>query len=220
MAEPALFAPRQASDVETLIALAPLAWVVSTTGGAPLATPLPLLVAEGWSGAAPPRLIGHFARSNPQVERLRHDPRALLLFMGPNAYVSPSWMSDRTQAPTWNYACAQVHATIRFKDAPGDAEAAVARLAALMEEGRPKAWSPAEMGDRFQRIARGVVAFEADVDDTTAKFKLGQDERRDVFTDILAGLSRTGQAALVHWMQDYATATGDSDPTNGLAKTI
>jgi predicted FMN-binding regulatory protein PaiB len=218
MADPGLFARRDDSDIEGLVAAAPLAWVVSPSGGAPLATPIPLLVADGWTGDGPPRLVGHFARTNPQVERLRNDPRALLLFMGPNAYVSPSWMADRRQAPTWNYACAQLHATIRFQDAPGDAEAAVTRLASRMEQGRPDAWSPAEMAERLGLLARGVVAFEAEVSGTTAKFKLGQDERRDVFTDIVAGLCQDGHADLVHWMQSFAMPDADGPTASSLAK--
>ena len=220
MADPGLFAPRDASDVETLIVAAPLAWVVSPSGGAPLATPIPLLIADGWTADVAPRLIGHFARTNPQVERLRRDPQALLLFMGPNAYVSPSWMADRSQAPTWNYACAQLHATIRLQDAPGEAEAAITRLATLMEQGRPGAWSPAEMAERFQRLAQGVVAFEATVSGTMAKFKLGQDERRDVFPDIIAGLAQSGQADLVRWMQYFDVTAADGPTAPSLAKTI
>jgi transcriptional regulator len=191
---------------------------VSPTGGAPLATPIPLLIADGWAADVSPRLIGHFARTNPQVERLRRDPQALLLFMGPNAYVSPSWMADRSQAPTWNYACAQLHATIRFQDAPGDAEAAVTRLATLMERGRPGAWSPGEMAERLQRLAQGVVAFEATVSGTMAKFKLGQDERGDVFSDIIAGLSQSGQIDLVLLMERFAAAAADGPTAPTLAK--
>jgi transcriptional regulator len=220
MSDPSLFAPRDVSDVEALITAAPLAWVVSPTEGSALATPIPLLIADGWTGDAPPRLIGHFARTNPHVERLRRDPRALLLFMGPNAYVSPSWMADRSQAPTWNYMCAQLQATIRFQDAPGDAEAAITRLAALLERGRPGAWSPAEMAERFQRLAQGVVAFEATIDATMVKFKLGQDERRDVFADIVAGLSQSGEADLVAWMQRFATTASDGPAASSLAKTL
>ena len=59
-------------------------------------------------------LWGHIARSNPQVESLRRDPRAEILILGANGYISPSWMADRTQAPTWNYASVQVLANIAF----------------------------------------------------------------------------------------------------------
>jgi hypothetical protein len=65
-----------------------------------------------------------------------------------------------------------------------------------------------------------VVAFDAQVTATKAKFKLGQDERRDVFADILAGLAADGDSELVCWMQAYAAATSDGAGGPGLAKTI
>jgi transcriptional regulator len=209
MASPELFAPRDDADIARLIAQAPLAWVVSLGGGPPMATPLPLAVASGAQEAGL-RLYGHFARNNPQVEHLRRDPSALLLFMGPHAYVSPSWMSDRTQAPTWNYACLQMQARIEFDDRPDAALEAVGRLSSLMEHERPNAWSPAEMGSRLERLARGVVAFHATITTCQAKFKMGQDERPDVFADILAGLARTGEGTVEAWMRRFA---GESEQT-------
>lgn len=203
MASPELFASREDADIERLIAQAPLAWVASFEGGEPMATPLPLMALPRSPGGERV-LLGHFARSNPQVERLRCAPLALVLFLGPNAYVSPSWMADRTQAPTWNYACLQMRARIVFDDRPEAALEAVSLLSAAMEEGRANAWSPTEMGPRLERLARGVVAFRATVLSTQAKFKLGQDERDDVFADILKGLTQNDEVAVESWMRRYA----------------
>lgn len=36
-----------------------------------------------------------------------------------------------------------------------------------------------------------------------AKFKLGQDERDDVFVDITTGLARSGQDELLQWMKVF-----------------
>ncbi len=64
------------------------------------------------------------------------------------------------------------------------------------EAGRPRPWSAQEMGDRYDRLSRGIVGFEARVLEISAKFKLGQDERVDVLEDILAGLAATGRGDL------------------------
>ena len=40
--------------------------------------------------------------------------------------------------------------------------------------------------------------------ETRATFKLGQDERSDVFAEILQGLEDTGQDALAGWMRTFA----------------
>lgn len=182
-------------DIADLIRAYPLAWVVSHGSGGFAATPLPLLVDLGEDGTVV-RLVGHFARSNPQVAAIEQDPRVLILFQGPQAYISPSWISDRTWGPTWNYATVQIEADVRFL--PDEADNALGRLVEAMEAGRPNAWSIAEMGERYQRLRQGIIAFHADVRSVRARFKLGQDERPAVFAEILAG---SGDDALTAWMR-------------------
>ena len=164
----------------------------------PIATPLPLLLERGRDGAT--TLIGHFPRVHPHTEVLRREPRALAVFMGSHGYVSPSWLADRTQAPTWNYETAQLEIDVAFDDSPDATDAALARLVAHMERGRPNAWSIADMGTRYAKLAGAVVAFRARVTATHLRFKLGQDERSDVRGDILAGLAATGQGLLLEAM--------------------
>ena len=74
-------------DIVDLIDQFPLAWVVSGKPGFN-ATPLPILVETDETGR-PTCLIGHFAKSNPQVGQIRAEPRTLFLFSGPHGYVSP-----------------------------------------------------------------------------------------------------------------------------------
>ena len=193
----ALFTPEDA-DIDALVARHPFAQLVSVADGVPVCTPLPLLLQrdgdECW-------LVGHFARANPHVAMLRRQPRALAIFMGPHGYVSPSWMRDRTQAPTWNFATVHFDAEVVFEDDPAATHAALERLVAHMERGRPSEWSAAEMGARYERLTAAVIAFRAKILGTTAKFKLGQNERADVFADILDGLDRTGRHDLADEMR-------------------
>jgi predicted FMN-binding regulatory protein PaiB len=185
------FAPPSWTEVADLIARAPLAWVVSGSNGAMAATPLPLRARVDKAGRLV-RLDGHLARSNPQVESLRRDPNALILFMGLNGYISPSWMNDRTQAPTWTYESLQVQAELELFDDPARLRASLEDLVGAQEAGRPGRWALDEMGGRFDRLSRSIIGFEARVAGVDAKFKLGQDERPDVLNDILVGLAATG----------------------------
>ncbi|MHB8283460.1 MAG: FMN-binding negative transcriptional regulator [Caulobacteraceae bacterium] len=193
------YAPRDWREVVRLIETYPLAWIVSQAG-ALSATPLPLRAHCDGEGAIV-RLDGHFARSNLQVEALRASPDALILFMGPQGYVSPSWMQDRTQAPTWVYASAQFRTRLTLiEDAVGIGES-LQDLVGAHEAGRPKAWSLTEMGARYDRLAQGVVAFQAEVLSVQVRFKLGQDEREDVYHDIVRGLGEDGRADLASWLR-------------------
>ena len=197
------FAARGPQDLIDLVAGHPLAWLCSAGPDGLMATPLPLLLQHDAAGH-PIAVEGHFARANPHVAALRADPNALVLWMGVQGYVSPSWMADRTQAPSWNYASAQCRVTLRFTD---DDDEAILRhlrsLAAAHEGGRPRAWSIDEMGARLQHLAQRVIGFRADVTELQQRYKLGQDERDDVFADILGGIAASGQAALGDWMRRF-----------------
>jgi len=148
--------------------------------------------------------LGHFARSNDHVAFLKRIPRAAMLVLGPHGYISPSWMNDRTQAPTWNYASAQFLVEVEFFEDPQQIEAHLHDLVAAMEAGRPRRWSVEEMGRRYQSLSQRVIGFRANVRAIRAKFKLGQDERDDVFRDIIADLEQSSeQDELLEWMQQF-----------------
>ena len=193
-------------DLIDLAAGHPLAWLCSSGANGLQATPLPLLLKH--DDAAGGRLVaveGHFARSNPQVEALRRSPDALVLWMGVQGYVSPSWLSDRTQAPSWNYASAQCRVRVQFLDNDETALTAhLDELARRFEAGRPSAWSVAEMGARLQLLSQRVIAFRAEVVELRERYKLGQDERDDVFGELLHGLQGAGDAdPLADWMRRF-----------------
>lgn len=199
-----LYAARSQDDLVALLAAQPLAWLVSAGGDDAASTPLPLRAGFDANGKLD-ALLGHFAKRNPHAARLQRDPAAQVLVMGPHAYVSPSWLDDRTQAPTWNYASASFDVRVSLLT---DADAIDAELDALvtqMETGRDNAWRMQEMGERKARLAQGVIALRAEIVSVRATFKLGQDERRYDFDQIVRGLEKEGESDLVGWMRDFDT---------------
>lgn len=206
------YAPPSEAAVTELVLRNPLAWVVAA-GGEPCATLLPIRPVLDAAGRIE-RIAGHFARSNPQVQVLQREPAALVLFLGPHGYVSPSWMADRTQAPTWNYASVQYRVEIELLTEEGQLDAVMRDLIEAMEAGRPRAWSHEEMGARYRSLTRGVIAFHAHIRERRAKFKLGQDERPDVYADIVGALESAGQHELRAWMR-RANAARDPDQAAG-----
>jgi transcriptional regulator len=196
-----VFAPKNDEQVLRLVLEHPLAWVVSSDAGSFRATPLPLRPRTGTDGRIE-ALEGHMARSNPLFAALQRDARAILLFSGPQGYISPSWVSNRTWAPTWNYAVVQFLVTIAFDETPARLDAHLDDLIGAMEHNRPGAWQRSEMGARYDTLKRMIVPFEAKVVEQRAKFKLGQDERDSVFTEITAALGRSGSDDLLAWMKE------------------
>lgn len=189
-----LFGPRSESDILALVQACPLAWVVSREHNAP-ATPLPLL-AECDGGGRIVSLFGHFARRNPQVEALKVSPKALILFQGPQDYISGRLVSKERWGPTWNYAVARFDVRIEF--VPNEIDAALRALAAHLEAGQAEPWTVERMGERYEELQQYIIAFRAHVEHVDATFKLGQDETRETFEEIVAGHSNK---ELTKWMR-------------------
>lgn len=191
-----IFAPSSPAGVTQLIAEYPLAWVVGTDFRA---TPLPLMAETDPAGAVV-ALVGHFARRNPQVAALQADPRALILFQGPQGYISPRWVSKPAWGPTWNYAVARFEVRVEF--VPEEIDEALRVMAAHLERHHLDPWVPAEMGSRYADLRRYIIGFRAHVRASHATFKLGQDEAATTFAEITAAL---GETSLTRWMTAQRT---------------
>jgi transcriptional regulator len=189
------FEPQSHGDVVDLIREYPLAWVCPLRAGSLHATLLPLLAETDGEGRVV-SLLGHMARRNPLCASLQSDPAALVLFTGPQAYVSPACVSDPNWGPTWNYAQVRIEAGIRFEPDGGDH--ALAELVRAMEEREPTGWTPAKLGARYRSMERAIIAFRATVASCESRFKLGQDEKLERLREIL---ERHPDAQLVRWMR-------------------
>lgn len=122
-------------------------------------------------------LYGHIARHNPQSAVLDGHHSAVIVFRGPDAYISPSWYDNPKSVPTWNFAV--VHAS--GKPQPITEEGAlhdllatlIARSEGKYGEGRydfnalPRSYTSSLM--------QGIVGFRMPVDLLEGKFKLGQE---------------------------------------------
>lgn len=185
------YAPGRPGDVADFVRDQMLGLMVSGGPGDHAVTPLPLLPTVDAAGEVT-EFFGHFARSNPQIATLQAEPRALILYQGPHAYIPPAWVSKPQWAPTWNYALAQFEVEVRFL--PEENHRSILDLVAALEGG---AWTVEQMGERFERMLPHILAFRARVTRQTTKFKLGQDETPQSFDEILEHLGDAPVAAMM-----------------------
>ena len=183
-------------DAAALIAEYPLAWVRPEGSGGEDASLLPLLAARGEAGRIT-HLIGHLARSNPLAQRLVAEPKALILFQGPQAYVSPAIVGRRNWAPTWNFAQLRIAGEVVFQAAADDA---LALLVDTMEAPQGNPWRVEETGPRYRAMERSIAAFHVEVLTISGRFKLGQDEKPE---DLGAIIANHSDSALVRWMKRF-----------------
>jgi transcriptional regulator len=93
-----------------LIRAHPLGLLITSGPGGLMANPIPFLIDAGASKHG--TLLCHMARANPQWRELGSVEECLVVFQGPQDYVTPSWYATKRETgkvvPTWNYAT--VHA--------------------------------------------------------------------------------------------------------------
>lgn len=189
------FDPGSNADLLKLIAEHPLAWLVSRGAGGFEATPLPMLAEQNADGGLA-SLLGHCSRFNAQVADLRADPSALLLFMGPQGYMSPEPVRQPRWVPTWNFAVAAIAVEVEFVEE--ETLAAIDSLTNAMEAGRTRPWTLADAGERIEALLPRIIAFRAHVRGIDARFKLGQEENPATLSDLLAALP---EGRLAKWMR-------------------
>lgn len=142
-----------------------------------LATHLPVLLdtTEGECGT----VYGHLARANPQWQALAQGAEAMLVFAGPDAYVSPGYYPSKADnpktVPTWNYVA--VHAWGRAEvihDATPLLDI-VSRLTDLHEQGRSQPWKVADAPrDYIDGMLRAIVGFRLPISRLQGARKLSQ----------------------------------------------
>lgn len=160
--------------VDAAIAASPLASLVSVDEqGLPFITHLPLHLQQRASPDAPRVLLGHVARPNPHWRMLQARPQAVVSFLGPHAYMSPSVYPDLARVPTWNYVAVHCQVEARLVDAPMDKDALLKHLIGDHEPAYAAQWRA--LGEDFaHKMLAGIVAFELRVLTLQCKVKLNQ----------------------------------------------
>jgi len=202
---PAHFREDDPARLHAAIEAAPLGTLVTLGPGGLAASPVPMLhdPAAGPHGT----LLGHLARANPQWKDIAAGAPALAIFMGPDAYVSPSWYPGKAEhgkvVPTWNYVAVHARGALTFFDDPARLLALVARLTDRHEGGRPAPWKVSDAPpDYVQAQLRAIVGFELRIETLDGKWKLSQNRPEADRTGIADGLQREGDADVAALVRD------------------
>ncbi|MHC6153205.1 FMN-binding negative transcriptional regulator [Bradyrhizobium elkanii] len=169
---------------------AKLATLVTATADGLIATPLPLILNENEGDYG--TLYGHVARPNPQW-KLPAVGEAMAIFMGPDAYVTPSWYATKAEhgkvVPTWNYLAVHAYGSAEFFEDADRLRDVVTRLTELHEKSRQEAWQVSDAPDDFIKAQlRGIVGFRMPITRIDAKKKMSQNRKLEDRAGVIAGL--------------------------------
>ncbi|MDV2967208.1 FMN-binding negative transcriptional regulator [Nitratireductor aquimarinus] len=194
---PPAFRVEELASLHGLMRAARLANVVTFGANGLHASPLPLFLdeTEGPFGT----LYGHFARANAQWKDAPLSD-ALAIFMGPDAYVSPSWYASKKEhgkvVPTWNYSAVHARGPIEFFDDEARLRDVVERLTNLHEAERPEVWSMSDAPAPFLRgQLRGIIGLRLPITGLEGKNKMSQNRSAADRAGVAEGMAGSSHAS-------------------------
>ncbi|MBN6716407.1 FMN-binding negative transcriptional regulator [Pseudomonas capsici] len=156
------------------------------------ATHLPLLLnrEQGPNGT----LYGHLAKANPQWRALENLSKALVIFPGGDAYVSPSFYPSKAEhekvVPTWNYLAVHAYGKAEVFTDPERLHRLVGSLTDKHESRRAQPWSiddaPAEY---IEKMLGAIVGFALPIESLQGKRKLSQNRSAQDIAGVRDGLT-------------------------------
>jgi len=170
----------------------PFTILVSSTDEGPFATHLPVVIRENGDQVV---IRGHVAKANPHWRHLERDPRCMIIFHGPHAYISPGNYTLRESVPTWNYGAVHVYGNARVFSAPEELLGVLHELIPMFEPPYAEQWASLSQTYR-ERMLSHIVGFEITVTRIEAKFKLSQNRTREEQENVIASLGAAEDTAV------------------------
>jgi transcriptional regulator len=182
------------SLMHTLMRARPLAALVSGGAEGLYATHLPtVLKDDGPYGA----IEFHLARANPHWKYLAERVEALMIFQGPEGYITPNWYPSKTEhakvVPTWNYAVVHAYGRPEVMQDRDWMQRHVAELTAQQERNETEPWALADAPETFiEAMLRGIIGFRFVITRLEGKWKMSQNRDMKDRDGVVRGLRKRG----------------------------
>lgn len=144
-------------------------------------------------------LMGHISRANPIWHQKAGGAQDVVIFRGPQAYITPSWYPGKRdhgkEVPTWNYAVVSIWGQPRFMEDPQWLHDHLRSLTDIHEEGNETPWKVEDAPEDFTRkLVRAIIGVEIPIAKIEGKWKVSQNRTAPDQQGVIAGLADRGDA--------------------------
>lgn len=206
MYNPSSFQVDDTSLIYEFISNYGFATVIVTQNNVPFIAEIPLLY-DPQSNS----LKGHLAKINPIVSTVNFSSQynCVVLFQGPNAYISPSWYATKEESgkvvPTWNFITVHIEGQAKIITDQDWILNVVTALTDKYEATVDSHWKVSDAPPSYTNtLARAIVGIEISIQKIEGKFKLSQNKEVGDIRGVIAGLHNTGNpmnSELAQWME-------------------
>ena len=195
MYQPDDFRVEDVPEMHALMRARPFAALVSVGAAGLYASHLPtVLKDEGPCGV----IECHLARANPHWKDLVEGNEALMIFQGPEGYITPNWYPSKTDhgkvVPTWNYAVVHAYGRPEVMEDKNWLRRHVTELTAQQETNEVKPWALSDAPEPFIEVMlRGIIGFRFAFTRLEGKWKMSQNRQAADRNGVVRGLGTRGQ---------------------------
>lgn len=141
----------------------------------------------------------HFARPNPHASVVVDGGELLLIFQGPQGYVTPSWYPTKKLTgkvvPTWNYVAIHAYGTATSFEGPERLRPHLTALVTHFESVFPDPWSIDDAPSGYvDALCEAIIGFEIRLTRIEGKWKLSQNRPGGDRAGVVEGLRSQGGA--------------------------
>lgn len=195
MYQPPHFREQRLDVQHALIRAHPLGLLISGGAGGLMANPVPFVLHPEDSERGTLRC--HVSRANPHWRELGTVEECLVVFQGPQEYITPSWYETKRATgkvvPTWNYATVHAWGKPRVIEDSEWLRANVEALTRAHEGARPAPWEVNDAPPEFVAAQlRGIVGIEIAIARIEGKWKVSQNRIEEDRTGVVSGLREQG----------------------------
>jgi transcriptional regulator len=188
-----------------LIRSHPLGLLITAGPGGLQANAIPFLVYSDLAAqdlAPHGTLRAHMARGNPQWRELAAVEECLVVFQGPQQYITPSWYPTKQEhgkvVPTWNYVTVHAWGAPQVVEDLGWLRRQIEDLTNLKEGVRPRPWKVDDAPEQYLASQlKGIIGVEIPITRIEGKWKVSQNRPEVDRAGVVAGLRDGGEQAAV-----------------------
>ena len=139
----------------------------------------------------------HLARASPHWKYLAERNEVLMIFQGPEGYITPNWYPSKAEhakvVPTWNYAVVHAYGRPEVMQDTDWLRRHVAELTAQQERSEVKPWALTDAPETFiQVMLRGIIGFRLAITRLEGKWKMSQNREMKDRDGVVRGLGKRG----------------------------
>lgn len=203
MHQPKSFQLKETQQILDIIRNNSLATIVSVSSTGLVGNHIPMIVVQRNDHYF---LQGHVAKPNNIWKDYDDNTDVLVIFNGPDSYISPNWYPskhiDQKEVPTWNYVTAHVSGSMQFYQDKDWLKEHLNRLVDQNEKTQPLPWKVTDAPDDYiDKMLNAIVGLEIEIKSLTGKSKMSQNHPEVNRLGVVKGLQAQDKANVAKWIE-------------------